>query len=144
MKNILLVGLKPYCETAYRLAHDCSCISCSSLQNVCSKNDSCFSIPSHFEPLKLNFFKNAEQEYVYCPATKVLDCADFDYVLFAADNHITTFYAIIEFCERNNIPVDKILFKDIFKHNIHNPKDVLDIDHIQHFWDMSIDDFVTI
>ena len=80
---------------------------------------------SVFYTEKLNFFKNVEDEYCYCRTNEVIDCTKFDYVLFAADSNKNTFYAIVEFCERNNILVDKILFKDIVKHNIYKPQEVL-------------------
>lgn len=143
MSKILVVGLKPHYENEYRKEFSGNTdISCSSLQCVCHKDDTIFSIPDYFRPLKLNFFKDVEKEYLYSPTNETVDCSEFDYVLFAADTHITTFYAIMEFCERNDIPVDKILFKDIFKYSVFNPADVINVEHTQHFFDMSIDDFM--
>ena len=143
MSKVLVVGLKPHYENEYRKAFSSNPdVSCSSLQCVCHKNDTMFSIPDYFRPLKLNFFKDVEKEYLYNPTDVTIDCSEFDYILFAADSHITTFYAIMEFCERNNVLVNQAYFKDIFAHSVFDPNDVINVEYSQHFFDMSIDDFI--
>lgn len=143
MSKILVVALKKSYENEYRKAlSDNSDVSFDSIQYCCHKNSENFDIPKHFQALKLNIFKDVEKEYVYDSTEKRINSDLYDYILFAGNRGLNTFYSIIEYCERNDIPVEKVLFKNIIDPILTTPADVINIENTQHFFDMSIDDFV--
>ena len=112
------------------------------IQNVlcnCEKCVSCIESDA-IKPLDLKFFKDLKNKYV----VEVADSIDInaDYVLFVCDNKLTTFYSMVEFCERNDISVHKILYKDSNSLSIDEAIDIPNIENVHFFFDMSIDDFV--
>jgi hypothetical protein len=96
----------------------------------------------HFDTLKLNFFKDTREKYVIETTDNKLDTDKYDYILFACDNYIKTFYSVMEYCERNSIPVDKILYKKLASFPSDSLNDIVVIDNTYHFADMTIDDFM--
>ena len=148
MKNILIVVENPSIVNKISEHCSCSCIqpvfSVDTEVSVAEKSltESNFANENGLVPLELNFFKNAKDSYVVLATSDKVDCDTYDYVLFATKKTDTAFYGIVEFCERNNILIDKILYKECSFDTEEDYNNVMDIEGVQHFFNMSIDDFV--
>jgi hypothetical protein len=149
MKNILIVVENPSIANEVSKHNSCSCI-----QPIFSM-DTCVSVAENslsscgyennengLVPLELNFFKDAKDAYVVLATSDKVDCDAYDYILFATKKTDTAFYGIVEFCERNNVLIDKILYKEHSFDTEEDYNNVMDIEGVQYFFDMSIDDFV--
>ncbi len=148
MKNILVVVETP--SIANKISEHCSCsciqpvFSVDTEVSVAEKSLSEYGFANEngIVPLKLNFFKGANDAYMVLQTNEKVDCDAYDYILFATRKTDTAFYGIAEFCERNNILADKILYKECSFDTKEDCDNVMDIEGVQHFFDMSIDDFV--
>ena len=148
MQNILVVVENPLIANEISKHNPCSCIqpvfSVDTEVSIAEKSlSSCgFENENGLLPLELNFFKNAKNTHMVLHTNKKVNCNDYDCVLFATKKTDTAFYGIVEFCERNDILIDKVFYKECSFDAESDYNNVMDIEKVQHFFDMSIDDFV--
>ena len=156
MDKILIVGQKPYFKKIIENEFSSTeSFEVDSLQAIFNINDKIIDIESEKEihlseykegqnkliPLKLNFFKDAKEKYVFNPTKRKINEKEYDYVLFVCDNSMKTLYSIIEYCERNEIPMYKLLYINTpyIKEGCVN--EIIKLVNTTHFDDLSVDFF---
>lgn len=156
MSKILIVTKKPYFKNTLEKKYEQNSNYCfdflQPVFNIKDKNikidvskDGVVSINDierkTFVPFELAFFPNIKGKYVIDVTDKVIEESEYDYILFACDNCKETLYSIVEYCERNFIPLDKILYKNLSIFDEASINDIENIENTHFLLDMSIDDF---
>jgi hypothetical protein len=158
MSKVLVVVQKPYFQkNLEKKFGDNENYSFDSLQTIFSvdeeisnidiKNGSIFvdgTEQNAFVPLELKLFKDSKEKFVINSTDNKINDADFDFILFACDNSLKTFYAIVEYCQRNDIDVNKALYKHIQFFKEDSMDEIVELENVYNFFDMSIDCFKVI